>query len=161
MRLAHDKKCKIEKTVLAHPPQVDFSRLAVLACCSFSQTNLAAYAHGHTLAGGGLLPTRHLHFSPNPITTVRTENINILCTTRNRSLDILHRQVSDGYSRGGLTSRRPVLVVLLDHDAVFRNAGKGDRAVFDIRDTTCGTGDGLDANTCCRNVYQYKLVEGI
>ena len=131
--------------------------------CSPPYSKLPSYAHVHpwllhlagsatagdVRAGGGLLTTSDGVTTPSPVgaSTLSTEDVDIGGRAGNSSSVLGHGQTSNGDASGGCASWGTVLVVLLDDNAVFLDAGKGVAAVCDTRNGTGGARDSLDTDT--------------
>lgn len=116
----------------------------------FYQTaaDLAASTARNILAAGTLLSTSNRNTLPSPVgaATFTTQNVDFGSRAGDATRNTIDGEIGDGDAGGGCTGRTAVLVVLLDDDAVFGDAGEGDALVGYAGDGAGGTVDGLDAD---------------
>ena len=97
-----------------------------------TSNRLTASAARNILAAATLLSTGESNTLPGPVRAATTATQNV--------------EAGNGDAGGGGTSRTAVLVVLLDDDAVFSNAGERDVLIGYARDRAFGAINGLNAN---------------
>jgi hypothetical protein len=101
---------------------------------------------------GALLTSSNAVASPCPAraSTLSTKNVHIRAFGRNSSRDILDRQTGDRHTSSRCASRATVLVILLNHNAVFCDVRELNVLVRDAADRPSCTIDGLDAHAVVR-----------
>lgn len=110
--------------------------------------DLAASTTRNILTAGTLLSTGNTNTLPSPVgaAALTTQNVDFGSRAGDATRNTVDGETGDGDAGGGCTGRTAVLVVLLDDDAVFGDAGEGDALVGYAGDGAGGTVDGLDAD---------------
>lgn len=99
----------------------------------------------NTLTITATLTTSDVNTTPSPITARSAKDVNLFGIRVHRSSNAIESDISNRDARSGFSSRRSVFVILLDNDAIVRDAGNLVVGVSDILDGTGGVVDGLDA----------------
>lgn len=116
---------------------------------NLGRSRLTASAARDILTAAALLSTRESNTLPGPVraATTATQNVDVGGRAADATRNTIDGKARNGDAGGGGTSRTAVLVVLLDDDAVFGDAGECDVLVGYAGDGAGGAIDGLDANT--------------
>lgn len=109
--------------------------------------HLARGTRGNSLALGRGLSTSDLVVGPGPVLAVGAKDVDISSAGLDSSGDLVDGDVGDGDTSSGGSSRRTVLVILLNDDTVLGDVGESDGVVLDIGNGTGSARNGLDADT--------------
>ena len=98
------------------------------------QLNLSSYLAAHSSRCAVTIRLRtscDVNTFPSPITAapISTKNIYTFSFACHTSRHVFDGQIRDWDTCGRIAGGAAVLIVLLDHDAVFRNVGEGDGIV--------------------------------
>jgi len=99
-----------------------------MAAVLHSRDNLAGCTRGYILTIIAGLAASQADITPGPIAAavLGAQNVDLLGVIFKRTSDAVHSQIGDRDTVSRGTSRRTVLIVLLDNNAVVGDTGEGD-----------------------------------
>ena len=111
-------------------------------------TDLAASTARNVLAAGTFLSTGNRNTLPSPVraATFTTQDVDIGSRASDATRNTIDGKTGNRDAGGGCAGRAAVLIVLLNDDAVFGDAGEGNALVGYAGDGAGGSVDGLDAD---------------
>jgi hypothetical protein len=117
-----------------------------------ASSRLTASTTGDILTAATLLSTGDINTFPSPAgaAAATAQNVNISSRAADTTGDTIDGKTGNGDAGGGCTGRTAVLVVLLDDDAVFGDAGECDVLVGYAGDGAGGAIDGFDTDAYLR-----------
>lgn len=103
---------------------------------------------GHILAFAAGLSASEVHAAPGPVAAaaITAQDVDFHRIGLQGASDSIHSQVGDRDAVSGRPSRRAVLIVLLNHDAVVGNSRDSDVGESHVAHGASGFVDGLNTN---------------